>query len=450
MTLSTTASRVSYAANGSTTAFAFAFKIWAAANIKVYLRNNATLADVPQTLGVDYAINIASYPNTGDVVFTVAPPAGRTVVIVRDMPLTQDLDLIATGSFAAENVETQLDKLAAEIQTLRELIGRSPRMAVGTALSDLPLPEPRPAVANQLLGITAAGDGFELKSPASLSTQTVSSFIGTLLDDPDAATARATLGIGSAVDLSLLPTDNSGGATNDLCAFVDADEGNASNKVTFQSLLYNLWNNFAQDNSPDHSADFLVTRDVSAVAPKKVLVAHVGIGKQTVWVPAGAMTPRTTNGAGTGLVETATNKVMMRTLDFDPITNEFGQFSLQMPKSWDEASVEVVFVWSHSSVGGSSFDVRWGARAIAVGDNDALDGVAFTASGEVTDTGGVTNNLYRSGTTGAFAINGSPSENDSVVFEVFRNAIAGADTLPIDARLHGVALYYTTNANTDN
>jgi hypothetical protein len=121
-----------------------------------------------------------------------------------------------------------------------------------------------------------------------------------------------------------------------------------------------------------------------------------------------------------------------------------------MPKSWDEASVEVVFVWSHSSVGGSSFDVRWGARAIAVGDNDALDGVAFTASGEVTDTGGVTNNLYRSGTTGAFAINGSPSENDSVVFEVFRNAIAGADTLPIDARLHGVALYYTTNANTDN
>lgn len=450
MTLSTTASRVAYAANGSTTAFAFAFKIWAVSNVKVYLRHNATLADTLQTQGVDYAIDITAYPNTGNVVFTIAPPSGRTVVIVRDMPLTQDLDLIATGSFAAENVEAQLDKLAAEIQTLRELIARTPRMPVGTALSDLPFPEPQPAVANQLLGITAAGDGFELKSPVNLQTQTVSSYIATLLDDPDAPTARATLGIGSAVDLSLLQTDNSGGATNDFCAFVDADESNASNKVTFQSLIYNLWNNFAQDASPDHSADYLVSRDVSAVAPRKVLIGHVGVGKQTIWIPAAAMTPRASAGAAAGSVETANNKVMIRSLDFDAATNEYAQISLTMPKSWDEGGIEAVFVWSHAAPGGGSFDVRWGIRGIALSDNDSMDGVAFTVAAEVTDAGGVANNLYRSSSTGSFAINGSAAESDTIVLEVYRNASAGTDTLPIDARLHGVALYYTTNANTDN
>ncbi len=210
MTLSTTASRVAHAANGSTTIFPFAFKIWAPANLKVYVRNNATLADTLQTLTADYTVDIVTYPDIGNVVFANAPPAGHTVVIVRDMPLTQELDLIASGAFAAENVERQLDKLAAEIQTLRELIARTPRLAVGTALSDPVLPEPRAAVANQLLAVNATGDGFDLKVPASLSLQTVSSFIGTLLDDADAATARATLGVGSAVDLNLLPTDATG------------------------------------------------------------------------------------------------------------------------------------------------------------------------------------------------------------------------------------------------
>lgn len=448
MTLSTTSSRVSYAANGATTTFAFAFKIWAASNLKVYLRNNATLVDTLQTLSSDYSVDITTFPNTGNVVFASPPAAGQTVVIVRDMPLTQDLDLIASGAFAAENVEAQLDKLAAEIQTLREILARSPRFNVGTALSDFPLPEPRAAVGSQLLGVSATGDAFEYKVPANLSLQTVSSYIGTLLDDPDAATARATLGIGSSVDLNLLATDSAGGATNDLCPFVDADEANASNKVTFQSLIYNLWNNFVQDTAPDHAADYLVTRDVSAVAPKKVLVGHVGIGKQTIWIPAGSMTARTTAGAASGTLETTTNKVMIRTLDFDPAVQEFSQFSVQMPKGWNEGTVTALFVWSHAATA-TNFGVVWGIQGVAVSDDDALD-VAFGTAGTASDTGGTTNDLYRTAETSPVTIGGAPAENDVVIFQVFRDATNGSDTLAIDARLHGVALFYTTSANTDN
>jgi hypothetical protein len=447
MTLSTTTSRVAHAADGVSTTFAFAFKIWAASNLKVYLRNTTTLVDTLQALGANYAVDIVTYPATGNVVFTSAPAAGQTVVIVRDMPLTQELDLIASGAFAAENVEAQLDKLVAEIQTLRELIARSPRFGVGTTVSDLPLPEPQSAVANQLLGVTAAGDGFEYKVPANLSLQTVSSYIGTLLDDADAATARATLGIG-APDLNLLTTDNTGGAHTDFLAFVDASESNASNKVRVDNF-FSIAITSSSDTTPADPNNFeVMARRLSDGTLHRMLLSEFGLGKQTIWIPAGAMTARTSNGPASGTVETATNKVMINTLDFDAAADEFAQFTVQMPKRWNEGTVSALFVWSHAAAA-TNFGVVWGIQGLALSDDDALD-AAFGTAQTVTDTGGTTNDLYRSPETAALTIGGAPAENDVVVFQVYRDADHASDTLAIDARLHGVALFYTTSANVDN
>jgi hypothetical protein len=446
MTLTTTASRITHAANGASTVFAFNFPVWAAANLKVYLRDTATLTDTLQTLTTDYTVDIATYPNTGNVVFTAAPPLGRTVVIVRDMPLTQDLDLVASGAFAAENVEAQLDKLAAEIQTLRELIARSPRLPMGTALSDIELPEPRAAVANQLLGVNAIGNGYDLKVPASLSLQTVSSFIATLLDDPDAAAARATLGVGSTIDLNLLTTDATGGAHNDFLAFVDSSEANASNKVRVDSLL-SVAIAASTDTTPALAADYeFMARKLSDGSLHKPLLSEVGIGKQTIWVPAGAMIPRLTAGAAPGTVETPTHKVMLKTLDFDPNTWEYAQAAVQMPKCWNEGNMSAVFVWSHAAAS-TNFNVVWGIHAVALSDNEPLD-AAFGAAFVVIDTGGIADRLYR--TSELTFTMGPPSENDVVIFQVWRAGGDAADTLAIDARLHGVALFYTTTANTDN
>jgi len=198
MTLSTTTARVSYAGNGATTSFAFAYKVWAASNLKVYLRDNTTLVDTLQTLVTHYSIDIVTYPNTGNVVFVTAPASGQTVVIVRDMPLTQELDLIASGSFAAENVEAQLDKLAAEIQTLREMIARTPRLPIGTSLVDLEIPNLSTAVAGDALCVNATGDGWTLAA-AAVSSATVSAFMATVLDDSTASAALTTLGFSTFV-----------------------------------------------------------------------------------------------------------------------------------------------------------------------------------------------------------------------------------------------------------
>jgi len=186
--------------------------------------------------------------------------------------------------------------------------------------------------------------------------------------------------------------------------------------------------------------------DADAAAQRATL--GMSYGKQTVWVPAGAMVPRITNGAALGTVEMATNKNMIKTLDFDPTTQEFAQFDIRMPKSWNESTVSFIPVWSHPATA-TNFGTVWGLDAVAVSDDDALD-VAFGTEQTSTDTGGTTNDLYQGPESSAITIAGTPAEGDLVMFRIHRNPAAGSDTLTVDARLHGIVLLYTNNAGNDS
>jgi len=105
-------------------------------------------------------------------------------------------------------------------------------------------------------------------------------------------------------------------------------------------------------------------------------------------------------------------------------------------------------VWSHAATT-TNFTVIWGIQGLALSNDDAAD-TAFGTAVTVTDVGGTTNDIYRSDESGAITIGGTPAASDVVVFQVYRDADAGGDTMAIDARLHGVMLFFTTNANTDN
>ena len=194
MTLSAVAARITYAGNGATTSFAFSFKIWAQADLKIYLRDTTSLVDTLQILTTDYTVT-GTLPGTGNVVFTTAPASGKNVVIVRDEAQTQDLDLIANGTFAADNIEQQFDKLTGMVQSLLERIARIPILPIGTALANLVFPEPKVALANNLLAINATGDGLTAVAAATLSaSQVVTAFVQTLLDDINIQTFFGTLG----------------------------------------------------------------------------------------------------------------------------------------------------------------------------------------------------------------------------------------------------------------
>lgn len=170
-------------------------------------------------------------------------------------------------------------------------------------------------------------------------------------------------------------------------------------------------------------------------------------GLETCWIPAPAMTARLTNGPASGSVEMSTNKNMFRTLDFDTATSEYAQFSIQMPKSWNEGTITAAFVWSHAATT-TNFGVAWALQGVAVSDDDVGD-VAFGTAQTAVDIGGTTNDVYVSPTTSAITIAGTPQPNDYVMFQVYRAVSDGGDTMAIDARLHGVQLYYTVDASSD-
>jgi len=187
--------------------------------------------------------------------------------------------------------------------------------------------------------------------------------------------------------------------------------------------------------------------DVQAYSANLAALASVGglaQGTHTIPVLAGALTARTTNGPASGLTESATNKVMTRTLDFDAATAEYAQVMIPMPKSWDRGSVTVQFVWTAGATG----NVVWAAQGLALGDDDALD-AAFGAAVTVTDGVTAVGDMMESAFTSSINIAGSPAAEDLVCFQFYRDAANGADTCAADASLIAVRIKYAINAGTD-
>lgn len=171
-------------------------------------------------------------------------------------------------------------------------------------------------------------------------------------------------------------------------------------------------------------------------------------GKQVIPIVASSMRPSITGGcAALAMITSGANQPDIVSLDFDPTTQEYAQFEIPMPKKWNEGTITVRFRWSHAATA-TNFGVVWGVQAVAVGDDDTI-GVGYGTAQTVTDTGGTTNDLYITSETSAMTVAGSPAAGDTVYIRVYRESANGSDTLAIDARLHGVDVFITTDADTD-
>lgn len=171
-------------------------------------------------------------------------------------------------------------------------------------------------------------------------------------------------------------------------------------------------------------------------------------GKQSIPIVAASIRPSLTAGCQTLTpLNLGSGQPDISTLDFDASTIEYAQFSIPMPKKWNAGTITARFRWSHAATS-TNFGVVWGIQAVAFGDDDAM-ATSFGTAQTVTDTGGTTNDLYVSAETSAMTIAGTPAKEDSVYFRVYRDATNGSDTLAIDARLHSVEIFVTTDADTD-
>ena len=184
--------------------------------------------------------------------------------------------------------------------------------------------------------------------------------------------------------------------------------------------------------------------------PDGTPVAGSGIGQHTIYVDAGSMKGIDTSGAAAGSYELGANPNAnhFESMDFDTSADEYAQFKVQMPKSWDEGTLIAQVVWSHPATA-TNFGVSFFLEARAYSNNDAGNANCGTAR-EMQDTGGTTDDIYLSPESAAITVAGSPGAEELVLFQLYRDVSDGGDTLAVDARILGLKIHYTTDAGTDD
>lgn len=189
MTVSSSTNRISYAGNGSTTVFAYTFKIFADGDLTVTLRA-ADGSETELTLTTHYTVSGAGDDAGGNVTIITPPATGETLVMVRQLDLLQETDYVENDPFPAETHEEALDRACMMIQQLNEIMGRCLKLAISSSYSAIEIPDPE---SQYFLRWKSTLDGLENIDIASIGALAVSTFMKTLLDDTDAAGARATL-----------------------------------------------------------------------------------------------------------------------------------------------------------------------------------------------------------------------------------------------------------------
>lgn len=170
-------------------------------------------------------------------------------------------------------------------------------------------------------------------------------------------------------------------------------------------------------------------------------------GLETMWIPSSAMYGATTNPAEAAQVETTATRPDMKVLDFDASTDEFAQFSVAFPKSWNEGTITYQVYWTSAST--NTGDCIFGLQGVSVGDGDTID-IAYGTAVTVTDAGiGTAEDQQVSAVSSAITIAGSPAVDQQTYFQLFRDANAGGDTFSADARVLGIKIFFTTDAAND-
>ena len=103
---------IAHTANGATATFAYPFRILKDTDLVVMV------AGVQKTLTTDYTITGIGQSAGGTVVFNSAPVSGVAVEIQRDIPRDRTTDYQQAGPFFAKTVNSDMDRLAMQVQEL--------------------------------------------------------------------------------------------------------------------------------------------------------------------------------------------------------------------------------------------------------------------------------------------------------------------------------------------
>lgn len=206
MTVSSTTNRKTFTGDGVTTSFGTSPVVFfASGDLDVYVVTTATGAATLLTENTHYTVTGGS-GSTGTVSLAGgsapygAPSASQTLVIVRNLDITQETDFVNNEASDAEVAEDAIDRLTMIAQQLDARLDRSFTLS-DSDVSGASLTIPTP-VAGAVLAWNSSADALESYVLADLSAYAISPFAATLLDDTTAAAARTTLGAAASSDLA--------------------------------------------------------------------------------------------------------------------------------------------------------------------------------------------------------------------------------------------------------
>ena len=254
----------------------------------------------------------------------------------------------------------------------------------------------------------------------------------------------------SGADIDIIP--NGTGDVNLGTATVQVGDNNVDATITTQGTGDLILNT----NNGTNSGTITIADGVDGninIAPNGNGVVQGGgaaikiAGTETIFIPSTAMYGTETNGADSQTVETTATRPDLKVLDFDASTQEYAQFAIAMPKSWNLGTVTFQAFWSPSNT--DTGNCIFGLQGVGVANDDTAD-IAFGTAAEVTDAGGgAVEDVLVTSASSAITIAGTPADDDYTFFQVYRDAADGSDTFTGDARLLGIKLFYTTDAAND-
>lgn len=178
-TVPSAVTRAAYVGNGVTTVFSAPFNFFDDSDLYVVLVNDTTAVETVQVLTTNYTVT-GGDGSTGSVTMLVAPASGYTLVIERNIPFTQEIDLEANDPFPAEVTEEGFDRATMLAQQNRLEIQKSPKLPpTYDPDSDPEIRIPVPEAGKVLIG-NEDEDGFENAAIADLSVADVPTTIVSL------------------------------------------------------------------------------------------------------------------------------------------------------------------------------------------------------------------------------------------------------------------------------
>jgi hypothetical protein len=226
MTISSTTTKNTYSGNGSTTAFAYGFKIFASSDIKVYIRSSAGVETLKSegSGSANYGISGVGETSGGTVTFVTAPASGETVVLIRDTSQVQSTDYVENDPFSAADHENALDRLTMISQEMQEEMDRSFKISKTSTITTPEFTDDAATRASKLLGFSSDGNTLEATT-GRVNTVSVSN-VATSSGAPGTATASFTTSSGAlALGIPVGQTGHAGVSMQYSTTTTDSDPG---------------------------------------------------------------------------------------------------------------------------------------------------------------------------------------------------------------------------------